>query len=855
MSDYTKQIKDALDIIKYDSDIADTLSELRAKWDIPALRDPRLDSVAKQYITLPHTEGVDALGQELSSLGWLLYDLDGDDIYLFVLIPNSERDEFERYCRDNRQYCRLAAQRGRKVGQSARSRRVPEPMPADEYNISERHGLCRWHISSFSGDWGAGVWRGNESKEWQGACVAELKYRPPRVMKLSRPYGFSNLTRSPDGELFAATASERPVGDMWVYVGNKPTNADMFSPLPRPDRGRDIDSDNANSTSGSHDTSTDDSASGSHNSTSYTCDRPTTAWFGKRLFAGTRTNIVVTDFTTSPATCNNFIVPEGDRNYRFGADSLGRVYFSCGEYLPDSRNRVLWRWEDGEVERHHLDLAPFDDISNSIPFGAGKICMLHETSGNPIQKNLLLVDMDSGDCRIANLPRLGENARISRLCGDWVLLMSNGEDKRLDLAQIWNIRTNELLRVTQDMFGTERLEAITALADGSIVIASLGKSGQILRYTNDFFDYLRRTHKPQRLESWRNYNEKYPYIPDRLPPKPPERIFAVKKNGVNICGHIITPPFGLDTLTEALGPARLELNEDIITSPAGAQKPVLKIFVVWDELGLRGSLADDEQTVDTLTLFLSLSDKANARKILPEREFSGSVRIGARDCRDNTLKWQKLTPNLYRLDVGGFGLYMLTDLNEASDTATGNADTVDADMTSPIRIELSWQPTSRQSTKPKKTNKYRITKPDEPLLVFKNLNFKLAVVQHLMYDKGLLEPRFDAYEFAAEYTRRKIDIDSEGYESIPEILRWFEKLPVPARLAEYVTELEMDGGDEIYTQICPFWDGEDNRFSVDSIAESELKQFPKLKRVTLMSSRPQLIIPLFERLNIEVTPL
>ena len=67
MSDYTKQIKDALDIIKYDSDIADTLSELRGKWDIPALRDPRLDSVAKQYITLPHTEGVDALGQELSN--------------------------------------------------------------------------------------------------------------------------------------------------------------------------------------------------------------------------------------------------------------------------------------------------------------------------------------------------------------------------------------------------------------------------------------------------------------------------------------------------------------------------------------------------------------------------------------------------------------------------------------------------------------------------------------------------------------------------------------------------------------------------------------------------------------------
>ena len=56
MSDYTKQIKDALDIIKYDSDIADTLSELRKKWDIPVLNDARIDKIVKQYITLPHTE-------------------------------------------------------------------------------------------------------------------------------------------------------------------------------------------------------------------------------------------------------------------------------------------------------------------------------------------------------------------------------------------------------------------------------------------------------------------------------------------------------------------------------------------------------------------------------------------------------------------------------------------------------------------------------------------------------------------------------------------------------------------------------------------------------------------------------
>lgn len=70
--------------------------------------------------------------------------------------------------------------------------------------------------------------------------------------------------------------------------------------------------------------------------------------------------------------------------------------------------------------------------------------------------------------------------------------------------------------------------------------------------------------------------------------------------------------------------------------------------------------------------------------------------------------------------------------------------------------------------KVKKNKKYVIKKLDEPILEFANINFKLAVVQELMYEKKLLEPVFDIYEFAEEYTRREIDIDEEGYEPIKE---------------------------------------------------------------------------------------
>ena len=81
---------------------------------------------------------------------------------------------------------------------------------------------------------------------------------------------------------------------------------------------------------------------------------------------------------------------------------------------------------------------------------------------------------------------------------------------------------------------------------------------------------------------------------------------------------------------------------------------------------------------------------------------------------------------------------------------------------------------------------------------------------------------------------------------------WLEQYPVPARLAPEVTEIEMDGGNEIYTQLCPFWDGEDGAFDLNTITEAELRQFPNLNHITLMSSKPEQVLPVLERCSIKV---
>lgn len=117
-------------------------------------------------------------------------------------------------------------------------------------------------------------------------------------------------------------------------------------------------------------------------------------------------------------------------------------------------------------------------------------------------------------------------------------------------------------------------------------------------------------------------------------------------------------------------------------------------------------------------------------------------------------------------------------------------------------------------------------------LVFKDFNFKLAVIQELMYNQGLLTPKVDAYEFAEQFKGRTIDVDTEGYEPIPELVDYFTNVQIDASLADKVTALHQDGGNEVYMAIAPLWGGDDDTFTIQSFEDTAL--FPELKEMTLL---------------------
>ncbi len=131
---------------------------------------------------------------------------------------------------------------------------------------------------------------------------------------------------------------------------------------------------------------------------------------------------------------------------------------------------------------------------------------------------------------------------------------------------------------------------------------------------------------------------------------------------------------------------------------------------------------------------------------------------------------------------------------------------------------------------------------------FKDFNFKLAVIQKLMYEQNVLGPHFDVYEFTRSYPARQIDIDQEGYDIIPEVRQYFEQLEIPASVLLDIEEIYQDGGDDIYMQLCPFWDGEDDIFNIQSADDVAL--LPNLKAVTLFYDGDDRILQEFQRRGI-----
>jgi hypothetical protein len=145
-------------------------------------------------------------------------------------------------------------------------------------------------------------------------------------------------------------------------------------------------------------------------------------------------------------------------------------------------------------------------------------------------------------------------------------------------------------------------------------------------------------------------------------------------------------------------------------------------------------------------------------------------------------------------------------------------------------------------------NKYVLKPLKEEIIEFEDFGFKLAIIQELMYEKKLLKPKFDLYEFVKCYDKRKIDIEKEGYEPIEEVTHYFKNLPIPKRLAKEVKKITLDYGAEIYGQLIRFAEGDEEDWVIRSTKDA--LHFPNLKNCYCYSKNE--LTAEFEALGVKI---
>ena len=470
-------MEEALDLLKYDGDVNDSLAEMRKKWGegISVLHEAQFDEIGVQYACRSHEEGLAAVGQELTCHGYRLYDLDGDDIYLLTLQSDVHAADFEKACRRAGQYCRQLKQSGHAPGTPARRIDPGRTMPCEEVPWPDD---ADYMLDSLAGDFCSGRWKSRDAEQWQGNFVADLRQRPLQPVKV-RWNRFCCLTYSPEMDFYAAFYYIPPM-QCWMLLGGKnPLEANSWKRL---------------------------------------CDLPKQEspflffdqrprWFGRYLCFGDRQSATI--LTMNPQgveRVQRFPLPKAQHPCRFACDGLGRILLAHGE--------ETYCFENGSLSPLGFHILSGDGFNGSIPVPETGRLVMCGFSDREVVARLLELDIDTRRCRAIRMQNVDPWSNLLPFGDDWVLIKGTCDSMRLDFARLWNRTTGEVLRIRPGMFGSEKLEHIGRLSDGCVVLTTLrSHEGQVVHFPADFWNFLRSASRPQTLEPMQPCEALYPDIP------------------------------------------------------------------------------------------------------------------------------------------------------------------------------------------------------------------------------------------------------------------------------------------------------------------------------------------------------
>lgn len=272
----------------------------------------------------------------------------------------------------------------------------------------------------------------------------------------------------------------------------------------------------------------------------------------------------------------------------------------------------------------------------------------------------------------------------------------------------------------------------------------------------------------------------------------------ITNKALTIYGTLMNFPLHIDEIKKILGEARLT-------------KTAYNHIYTWDDAGICG-YSEKGEAVESLELFI----KSEEYDFSPGNTYNTDLLVDNCSYEDyyhqNVTHFKKNSKKLKirSFVVGDVSIYYYIDGKEIRS----------------ISIQKHIEPPAKVYS-----DKYKYKEIEGEKIEFTDFNFKLAVIQQLMYNKKLIEPAFDLYDFVDNYKEREIDIEEEGYGFIPEVIEYFKNLEIDKKYAEEIVEIYQDGGDDIYGNVLRFWDGEDDVFNIRDFGD--IKHFKNLKKMTI----------------------
>lgn len=325
----------------------------------------------------------------------------------------------------------------------------------------------------------------------------------------------------------------------------------------------------------------------------------------------------------------------------------------------------------------------------------------------------------------------------------------------------------------------------------------------------------------------------------------------VLDNAVIINGHHLEFPFSYDEIKAVLGEARIEIDE----------KHGKHLAYTYDDQGIefdgspeylknlkkKKAYKDKEHYIIGLALYVTGQKIYSSRETFPNGRYEGGLTFMGQKIDEDKM-WRSPIGYGYQpsyIDNNGkkAWLHVSASIHTDDKVSLYDGERILKD------VGLSFVP-----ERPKSKVDYTIVVPDEECLKFDTFNFKLAVINELMYNREVLEPYFDIYDYMA-FKKAHWNLDNGS--NVRAAMQYFKDLPIPVRLADQLTEINVDGSDEIYMNIAPEWDGEDDRFDFNKLTEAELRQFKNLKKIGIFGNDKDAdkLRKVCDPLGIEVEPM